>query len=344
MNKPLLFLLFVFLTFYSSLVKAQCDLHPKILPDNLILCPDATDTLYVTKEFDTYQWYKFNKAILGATQRYLPVNAYEDGGALFKVVVTKNGCTDTSKKVLVDGYAFAGPVTITNGNSSYFDVNNQVSVFCKDEPVSLFFPDPYSTNVQWYNNGEPIPGANSQEYKVTSNGSYTVTGAPQVCPTYEVCQCLPVSIAIDKFAVSVSRSCDTLWANKGVSFQWYLNRNVIPGATSRYYLPAKKGLYSVEATDRYNCSASSETVFYTPTKNLIVISPNPAASYIAIQINIDNALQIEVSDVYGNRRMQVASTGNNQRIQVSNLRTGTYVLRVLNKAGNVIASEKFMKN
>ena len=343
MKKSLPACLILFFSLCSfSLVRAQCNLNPVIKPDNLILCPNTQDTIYVTQEFDTYQWYKLNKPIEGATQRYLVVDQYQDAGYLFKVVVTKNGCTDTSKKVLVDGYAFASPITVTNGNSSYFDVPNQISVFCKNEPVSLYFPDPYNTNVQWYNYGEAIPGANSQTYKVTENGSYTVTGSPAVCPDFEVCQCVAVNIAIDKFSVSIMRSCDSLVASKGASFQWYQNGNLIAGATSKYYIPTKRGLYSVEATDRYNCSSKSETVYYTP-KNKIVISPNPAQSFITLQVDADNGSQLVISDLYGNRRVQVATTGNNQRISVASLTTGTYVLHLLDKKGNTIATEKFMK-
>ncbi len=336
------FLVLFFSACSFSLVTAQCNLNPIIKPDNLILCPNTQDTIYVTQEFDSYQWYKLNKPIAGATQRYLVVDAYADAGYLFKVAVTKNGCTDTSKKVLVDGYAFVSPVTVTNGNSSYFDVNNQVSVFCKNEPVSLYFPEPYNTNVQWYNNGVAIPGANSQTYNVTENGSYTVTGSPAVCPNFTECQCIPVSIAIDKFSVSIDRSCDSLVASKGASFQWYQNGNPIAGATNKYFMPAKRGLYSVEATDRYNCSSKSETVYYTP-KNKIVISPNPAQSFITLQVTTDDGSQIVILDLYGNRRIQVAATGNNQRVSVANLTTGTYVLHLLDRKGNTLATKKFMK-
>ncbi len=186
------------------------------------------------------------------------------------------------------------------------------------------------------------PGANSQTLKVTENGSYTVTGAPAVCPSYEVCQCLPVNIAIDKFSVSVIRSCDSLLATKGASFQWYQNGNLVAGATNKYFIPTKRGLYSVEATDRYNCSSTSETVYYTP-KNKIVISPNPAQSFITLQTDVENGSQLVISDLYGNRRVQIAATGNNQRISVANLTTGTYILRLLDKKGITLATEKFMK-
>lgn len=343
MKKQLPGFLFFFIFFCSfSVIKAQCSLNPVIMPDNLILCPNTQDTIYVTKEFDTYQWYKLNRPIPGATRRYLVVDQYQDAGYLFKVVVTRNGCTDTSKKVLVDGYAFASPVTVTQGTISYFDLPSQISVFCKKDSVSLYFPEPYDTNIQWYNNGTPVPGANSSTYEVTDNGAYTVTGAPAVCPDFQVCQCIPVNIAIDKFSVSIARSCDSLIANKGVSFQWYQNGSIIPGATSKYYIPAKRGFYSVEATDRYNCTDKSTALYYTP-KNKIVISPNPAESFITLQVTGGNGSQVMIADLYGNRRIQVTATGTNQRISVAGLNTGTYVLHILDRNASVIATEKFMK-
>src|SRR5436190_22054229 len=94
---------FAIITFSSS---AQCDLNPVIKPDNLILCPGATDSLYTTEAYGTYQWFKGNKPIEGATSRFYEVQQYRDAGSQFKVAVTRKGCTDTSKKVLVDGYVF----------------------------------------------------------------------------------------------------------------------------------------------------------------------------------------------------------------------------------------------
>ena len=343
MRKLLPIFLLSLAVLFCSQIKAQCNLKPVLTPNNLILCPDGVDTLYTAKEYDSYQWFRFNKLIPGATQRYLVVNYSEDASTLFKVKVTKGNCTDTSKKVLVDGYAFASPVIITNGSPSYIDPNTGSSVFCKNDPVSLTFPEPYTENVQWYNNGKPIPGADSSTYIVTGNGSYTVCGAPNVCPAFTQCEGIPVTIAIDKFIPTINRAGDTLAASGGKTFQWYLNGMAIAGATSPYYLLVKKGFYTVVATDKYNCSATSKPVLFTASKNSIVIIPNPAHDFIIIHSNIGDAAQIVISDVYGNRRQEVLLTTPNQRIAVSSLPAGTYIVHMLDKNGNEISSAKLMK-
>ncbi len=341
-NRLLTLFCLLFLSLLSA--KAQCNLHPKIMPDNLVLCPNTNDTIYVTKEFDTYQWFKNGKVLKGATERFYAVNAYEDGGSLFSVSVTKGKCAGTSKKVLVDGYAFLPPTIITYGSPAYFDVPTETSVFCKYDSVTLEMGQPYTVNVQWYNNGEPIKGATNITYKVKGDGSYTACGNVEVCPNYSSCEGIPVNISFDKFTATITRSGDSLLAKKGSSYQWFVNGNAIPGATSSFYLPSKRGLYTVEVTDKINCKSTSKPVFFTPTKNLIVISPNPANDFINVHFNVDNAAQIMVSDVYGNRRLQMAATGGNQRIQISNLNTGTYVLQVTDAKGTILSNEKFMKN
>ncbi len=339
---PLLFLSMIVLSF--SVAKAQCNLHPVIKPDNLILCPDGVDTLYTTQEYDSYQWFRFNKPIPGATQRYLVVNYFEDASTFFKVKVTKGNCTDTSKKMLVDGYAFAGPVIITNGTPSYIDGNTGSSVFCKNDPVSLTFPEPYTQNVQWYNNGKPIPGADSSIYVVTGSGSYTVCGAPAVCPAFTQCEGIPVVIGIDKTVPTVKQNGDTLIASSGKSYQWNVNNNPIPGANSMYYMPSKKGFYSVTVIDKYNCTATSKPVLTTGSKNIIVIAPNPVKNMAIVQLFTDEAAQLLIADIYGNQRKQILVSGNVLKVPVDLLPVGTYIVHVLDKKGNEIGNTKLMKS
>jgi hypothetical protein len=55
---------------------------------------------------------------------------------------------------------------------------------------------PYDTNIQWYDNGNPIPGANNDTLFVTSAGSYTFSGAPSLCPNYIQNQFIPSDVVI----------------------------------------------------------------------------------------------------------------------------------------------------
>ncbi|MBK9291609.1 MAG: hypothetical protein IPM52_08280 [Bacteroidetes bacterium] len=57
-------------------------------------------------------------------------------------------------------------------------------VWCPGDSLSFELGMPYNTNITWYRNGQPIPGAVSNVLKVTQDGSYSVSAAPEVCPDY----------------------------------------------------------------------------------------------------------------------------------------------------------------
>src|SRR5215510_8040249 len=96
----------MFLLFVSA--NAQCPFDPTVTPNNLILCPNESDTLW-TQVYDSYQWYKDGNLIPGATNQYYVVNAFTDGGSYFAVSATASSCTEMSPQVLVDGWAFLPP-------------------------------------------------------------------------------------------------------------------------------------------------------------------------------------------------------------------------------------------
>src|SRR4051812_19738864 len=129
-------------------VNAQCSFTPTIVPNSVIFCPYDTDTLS-TQVYDTYQWYKDGSPIPGATQQTLVIYQGRDQGAFFKVVVTKNGCKDTSKKVLTDGYAFLPPDLIETGDIGVFDPQKDALVECPEDTLILTLSSPYTENIQW---------------------------------------------------------------------------------------------------------------------------------------------------------------------------------------------------
>ncbi len=158
----------------NAKIDAQCEHNPTILPNDLIMCPNSIDTLW-TQVYDSYQWYKDGNLIPGATNQYYVVSTYQDAGSSFSVNATLNSCTEMSPDVLVDGWAFL-PVTVTT--IGYSDT------LCIGDTLWLIINLPYTTNIKWYKNNVPIPGANNDTLIVITSGSYNVFGAPPQCPTY----------------------------------------------------------------------------------------------------------------------------------------------------------------
>jgi hypothetical protein len=325
--------------------KAQCDLNPEIKPDNLILCPNAKDTLRTAEAYDSYQWFKNNKPIEGATGRFYAVEQYRDAGSYFKVAVTRNGCTDTSKRVLVDGYVFLLPYVITTGDAGIYDPGKDVTFQCPGDKVVLTMGEPYTKNIQWYNAWKPIEGATSRRYTVTEKGSYTVCGSPAICPDYTDCQSIPMNFTFEKVEATITEKNDTLYASKAKNYQWYFNGQPIPGAKDNYLTPNRNGNYKVSINTKYDCTALSAPYYYSGAApaDMVTVSPNPVSTTMHVHIKQKGVSQIVVSDLYGNRFRQIPYRSNDEYINIGDLHTGTYVLQLLNNKQQVLASVKIFK-
>ncbi|MBV9961677.1 MAG: T9SS type A sorting domain-containing protein [Parafilimonas sp.] len=342
MKKILLFSTVIFFVFEN--VHSQCNLSPTIVPKTLIFCPNATDTLVTKDAYDTYQWYRNGIPIAGATNRYLILHQQQDEGYFYKVVVTKGNCRDTSKHILADGYAFLPPDLIETGDIGVYDPRLDALVECPRDTLILTLSSPYTEKIQWYNNYKPIPGANQQSYYVTSTGSYTVCGSPEVCPNYKACETLPLNASFENPVATITESGDTLFASAAKKYQWYLYGNKIPGATMYYYVPKVKGNYTVVTTDKYKCAATSDPYNFRPdNKTNFSISPNPVKNVLHVHIASKLAKQIVVADLYGNQKLKALITGIDQTITLQNLNAGTYVVQIVNAAGLRIASSIVIK-
>jgi hypothetical protein len=322
---------------------AQCDLNPAIKPDNLILCPNASDSLRTAKDYDSYQWFKNNKPIAGATSRYLKVDQYNDAGSYFKVAVTKNGCADTSKRVLVDGYVFLLPYVITTGDPGIYDPYKDVTFQCLGDKVILTMGDPFNTNIQWYNNYKPIEGATSKKFTLTEKGSYTVCGSPAICPSFTDCESVPLNYTFEKVDAAITERNDTLFASKAKNYRWYYNGHLIPGAKESYIVPDRNGGYALGINTTHNCTGLSEIYNYNNAKSIISVSPNPVNDYMHVRINKTGASKIIISDLNGNRFKQISVNSNNEFINVGDLHTGTYMLQLLDNKQQLITAIKIFK-
>ncbi len=267
MSRLILPAIILLLSFYYTGVAAQCDFTPTIKPKQVILCPYTSDTLY-TEKADAYQWYRGDEAIQGATKRFY-VTRQKDVGYYIKVASTRNGCTAFSEPRLIDSYYFLLPFFVHSGDLGVYDPGRNATILCPGDTLILTLGNPYNTNVQWYNNGDTIPGATSQKFYVTENGSYTACGAPAVCPNYISCQNVAVNVIFEIPVATISEKNDTLFASDAKFFQWFLFGKKIPGATNQYYVPRVKGKYTVLTKTRFKCEAFSEPYFFTFKKNIL---------------------------------------------------------------------------
>jgi hypothetical protein len=232
-------------------VHAQCTITPTITPASPILCPNTTDTLRTTQPYQTYQWYKNNVAISGATNSWLAVDYFNDAGYNFSVSVTQDTCSGTSAQNLVDGWVFLLPTVMSSGNIN----------FCPGDTEYLVLMPPYEVNIQWTNNNVPIPGANDDTLIVTQSGNYSVSGAPQICPQFVLQLGVVINIVFSGPQTPVITYSNGVLSTvnfSGYTYQWSDASGPIAGANSFSYTPAQSGVYTVTVTDGNGCSATSQ--------------------------------------------------------------------------------------
>jgi hypothetical protein len=137
----------------------------------------------------------------------------------------------------------------------------------------------------------------------------------------------------------ITQSGDTLFAVAGAtSYQWFLNGNIISGATGYYYVATVSGDYNVVATDDNGCEV--EAVIYnviagiplTPDNGQLTIFPNPVGNQLAISSGQLAIEQIKICNLLGETLFVLNSESEKSSktlIDVSHLSAGLYFVEVL---------------
>ena len=345
--KTIFYILFV-LAFSANMnhVVAQCSFTPTIIPSQPILCPESSDTL-ATQTYDSYQWYKGNNPISGATNQFYAVTE-NDVLDEFKVAATLNGCTELSDEVLVDGYVFLFPFVIHSGDMGTFDPDTYTTILCTGDTLILELGSPYSENIQWYDAGAEIPGANNKIFYVTESGSYHVCGAPEVCPDYIQCLGVTIDVQFVNPIPEITLANDELISTESASYQWYLNGDAISGASDQTYIPLVSGSYTVMTINEYGCAGISEPFEYFATgvvafsNNMFYISSS-SQEKVSITFHQPFTGTITLYDLSG-RALMEKNTDNKIHINldVSQLLAGIFFIEI--EGSGRISVAKYIKN
>ncbi len=150
----------------------------------------------------------------------------------------------------------------------------------------------------------------------------------------------------------ITQAGDTLFANQGsVSYQWYYNGNLIPGATDYFYTGGLSGDYYVVCTDNNNCEVEAaifdvllgidqEEFIY----NKVKIYPNPASTEIIVTgINYTGDNNVRVYDVVGKQVpvYLLKQEKSDAKIEIAKIAKGIYWLELTSPHG--IYRTRFVK-
>ena len=139
----------------------------------------------------------------------------------------------------------------------------------------------------------------------------------------------------------ITQSGDTLFANAGgVTYQWYYNGSLIPGATESFYVASASGDYNVVATDANGCEV--EAAIFDVTAGLqsaddsqqLIIYPNPVDDKFTMhsraELKIGTAIEISVYNIIGEKIVVPLLRTTNARLtaDVSRLKPGIYFLEI----------------
>jgi len=198
--KKMLLILFIF-----STVSFAFSQNP-VIDGDILLCPyDEYGTVAVTNAtYDTYQWYfrawgesEFT-LITGATDSSFTFDYYTYGLSDIKVIVTLGTDTLESNIVLIDARSWL-PIYVQIHENEYvtFNFGEPNYMLCEGYSFGLTIGDPFDANIEWYRDGNLIPGATSQYYEITEAGVYHAEAAFGPCPESRETT-PPVSVGIDQ--------------------------------------------------------------------------------------------------------------------------------------------------
>ena len=238
---------------------------------NQVLCQGESISLHATS-FDNayYQWYKDGWAILGQLGLGLDSLVVTQSGDYFVRWTLASPCgADTSETITVD--VFPPPqIPVISG---------PVSPPCFGTSTLLTFQADTGILYQWQLNGVDIPGATGSSISATQDGAYSVVATNAgFCQTSSAEFSLQFSMppAVPLIQINATPPfCEgqpLLLSSSGVSnvsYQWFLDGQIIPGATQDQLLADSSGIYSLEVSNAEQCSSESDTL-------PLIFCPSPA--------------------------------------------------------------------
>lgn len=179
-------------------------------------------------------------------------------------------CTDTK------------PIQMGPQPAATITANGPVA-FCMGNSVTLTTGT--ANTYQWYRNGGAIPGATTASHNAILAGVYTVKlSNSSVCTDSTVAgvtvTLLPgatASISSGGPLAFCNGGSVTLTASGGTTQQWYLNGNLISGATNANYNATAQGSYTVKVFNSSGCPDSTIVPTIVNVQAAGLQSPGPSA-------------------------------------------------------------------
>lgn len=266
-----------------------------------------------------YQWFKNGILIPDATKDTL----MSRGNGLYHVGVTNDsGCEDISEEIMVL-------------NCTYLEDETTITitpVTCRDScdaSLILSIPDP-EIKILW-NTGDTLP-----EISSLCPGDYFVTLVDK-----DGCSAMLAMFVSEApeltVELNVAGQFMAAFANQPVTYQWFRDGELIPGADQQTYEVVSSGEYYVEVTNEKGCIAKSTSIIISNTEE--IEKPGPimrcrtlSGEGIQFMFEQDVRGSIAITDVTGKIIYQETSDYPQktwQKISLQGSPDGYYFMQVL---------------
>lgn len=301
-----------------------CDIVVEIEQGSmLMLCPGETTVVSVEDNYETYQWYRqmmFGgevELLDGETTNTLEVNDFDFSVYNVWCEVTFDDCVVESTTIGIDGWVFAPTV-----------IASDITSICEGESTSIEALGASGT-VAWYLNGSLIEGENSNPLTITEGGTYVASIFPTDCPETEISSGVGVTITVNpnpEPEIVGGDDGDLMTTLTYESYQWYINDELIEGATNQSIDIPGNGVYTVVVTDSNGCVGEAN-VTISRVSDLegqpFEVYPNPAVN--EIRVSKVNG-HYEIFDLTGRMVEQGTLFDTAPVISIAHLAHGVYIL------------------
>ncbi len=291
---------------------------------------------------------------IGDTMLLTDLSTNVNTDALYMWDVDGDGTTDYTNKDSIY-HVFTAPGTY---NTSLTIRNNLICEFTQTQTITVNpLPTANAGADQTICEGTTASlvatGGNSYTW---SNGQNTASIAvmPTMTTTYTVtvtdangCTNTDnVIITVNSVTIpTITQQVDTLTASSASSYQWFLDGNIIVGATGQTLVVTQNGDYTVQVVDINGCTTLSNifTVISVSTSTSFIerikIYPNPFRDYLIIE---NGQGQAKIYNTVGQLIQQFQILNKEYQLMTKELAVGQYILQITRENGGII-TKRFIK-
>ena len=300
-----------------------------------------------------YSW-QLNGSTVGTNSTTFSNASPHNGDAVSCNMTSSATCVSNQNVVSNTINVQVNPLPVANAGTA-FHVSPSSSVILGGNPTGSGGTAPYGYVWSPANGLSSAGVSNPIESGISSNTIYTVVVTDaNGCSASDTVGVYLINCNLPSPTVQLNL-CDIAAQNlPAVSYQWYLQNNLLSGATSRFYSASQSGYYYVRVADTVGCTAQSPDVFvnYPACLNTGIealndnpsfeVYPNPAYSELTLSFTnpSGSAFHVEMIDlvgqiVYRSEGLNII-TGSKFTIPVAALAAGPYLVRVANEDGRFV--------